>query len=41
MHSFVHCTFNTVMVRFVLYLISCLAVWYMAARLAAAQFLGA
>lgn len=41
MHSFVHCTFNAVMVRFGLYLVSCLAVWYMAARMAAAQFLGA
>ena len=39
-HSFVHCTFNAVMVRFYLYLVSCLAVWFMAARLAAAIFFG-
>jgi len=40
MHSFVHCTFNAVMLRFTLYLISCLAVWYMAARMAASWLFG-
>ena len=40
LHSFVHCTFNAVMIRFYLYLISCVAVWFMGARLIAAQLLG-
>ncbi len=33
-HSAVHCTFNLVMLRFYLYLISTLAVWFMVARAA-------
>jgi hypothetical protein len=32
LHSAVHCTFNLVMLRFYLYLFSCLAVWFMAIR---------
>ena len=32
LHSAVHCTFNLVMLRFYLYLISTLAVWFMLAR---------
>jgi len=35
-HSAVHCTVNIVMLRFYLYLISTLAVWFMAARAALA-----
>jgi hypothetical protein len=31
-HSAVHCTVNIVMVRFYLYLVSALAVWFIAAR---------
>ncbi len=31
-HSLVHCTVNVVMVRFTLYLVSSLAVWFIAAR---------
>ncbi len=38
-HSAVHCTFNLVMLRFYLYLISTLAVWFMVAR-AAFKYLG-
>lgn len=34
LHSAVHCTINVVMVRFNLYLVSALAVWFMAARAA-------
>ncbi len=34
LHSAVHCTFNLVMLRFYLYLISTLAVWFMVARAA-------
>jgi hypothetical protein len=34
LHSAVHCTVNIVMLRFYLYLISTLAVWYIAARAA-------
>ncbi len=34
LHSAVHCTVNIVMLRFYLYLISTLAVWFMAARAA-------
>jgi hypothetical protein len=34
LHSAVHCTINVVMVRFSLYLVSALAVWFMAARAA-------
>jgi hypothetical protein len=32
LHSAVHCTFNLVMLRFYLYLIAALAVWFMLAR---------
>ena len=32
LHSAVHCTFNLVMLRFYLYLIATLAVWFMIAR---------
>lgn len=32
LHSAVHCTINVVMLRFYLYLISTLAVWFIAAR---------
>ncbi len=32
LHSAVHCTVNIVMLRFVLYLLSTLAVWFIAAR---------
>ena len=38
LHSAVHCTFNLVMLRFYLYLISTLAVGYIAARAARAHF---
>jgi hypothetical protein len=34
LHSAVHCTFNTVMLRFYLYLVATLAVWFMAIRAA-------
>lgn len=40
LHSAVHCTINIVMFRFCLYLISTLAVWFIAAR-AALRYLGA
>lgn len=39
LHSGVHCTNNVVMVRFYMYLISTLSVWFIAAR-AALQYLG-
>jgi hypothetical protein len=39
LHSAVHCTINVVMVRFYLYLVSTLAVWFMAVR-AALAYLG-
>ena len=39
LHSAVHCTINLVMLRFYLYLLSPLAVWYIAAR-AALTYLG-
>jgi hypothetical protein len=39
LHSAVHCTFNHVTLRFTVYLISTLAVWFMLAR-AALQHLG-
>ena len=38
LHSAVHCTINIVMLRFYLYLISALAVWFMLARAALAHF---
>jgi len=40
LHSAVHCTFNLVMLRFYLYLISSLCVWFMLARAALAHFGG-
>jgi hypothetical protein len=40
LHSAVHCTINIIMVRFNLYLLSTLAVWFMAAR-AALHYFGA
>lgn len=40
LHSAVHCTFNRVMLRFWLYAISTLAVWFIAARAAIAHFAG-
>jgi hypothetical protein len=40
LHSAVHCTVNIIMVRFNLYLLSTLAVWFMAAR-AALHYFGA
>jgi hypothetical protein len=40
LHSAVHCTINIVMLRFYLYLISTLAVWYMLARATLAHFTG-
>ena len=39
LHSVVHCTVNLVMLRFYLYLLSTLAVWFIAAR-AALAYLG-
>jgi len=39
LHSAVHCTFNLVMLRFYLYLIATLAVWFIAIR-AALVYLG-
>ena len=38
LHSGVHCTINIVMVRFYLYLLSALALWFMAIRAALAHF---
>ncbi|MGH7878448.1 MAG: MAPEG family protein, partial [Candidatus Binataceae bacterium] len=38
LHSAVHCTFNLVMLRFYLYLLSTLAVWFIAIRAALAYF---
>jgi hypothetical protein len=38
LHSAMHCTINVVIVRFYLYLISTLAVWFIAARAALAHF---
>ena len=40
LHSLVHCTFNHIMLRFVLYLVASLALWLMAGR-AALSWLGA
>jgi hypothetical protein len=39
LHGAVHCTFNRVMLRFYLYLIATLAVWFMIVR-AALTYLG-
>lgn len=38
LHSAVHCTFNLIMLRFYLYLISTLAVWFIAIRAALVCF---
>jgi len=38
LHSLVHCTFNLVMLRFNLYLMSALALWFIAIRAALVQF---
>jgi hypothetical protein len=38
LHSAVHCTTNIVMLRFSLYVVSTLAVWFIAARAAASFF---
>jgi len=38
LHSAVHCTFNKVMLRFNLYLVAALAVWFMALRAAWSHF---
>ncbi|MGH7907800.1 MAG: MAPEG family protein [Candidatus Binataceae bacterium] len=38
LHSAVHCTFNVVILRFYLYLIATLAVWFIAVRAALAYF---
>ncbi|HLY37067.1 MAG TPA: MAPEG family protein [Candidatus Binatia bacterium] len=40
LHSAVHCTINIVMLRFYLYLVSTLAVWFMLARAMRAYFAG-
>lgn len=38
LHSAVHCTFNLIMLRFYLYLIATLAVWFIAIRAALVYF---
>jgi hypothetical protein len=38
LHSAAHCTFNLIILRFYLYLISTLAVWFMAIRATLAHF---
>jgi len=38
LHSAVHCTFNFIPLRFVLYVISAVALWFMALRAALAAF---
>ena len=38
LHSAVHCTFNLIMLRFYLYLIATLAVWFMTIRAACVYF---
>lgn len=38
LHSAVHCTFNLIMLRFYLYLLATLAVWFMAIRAAFVYF---
>jgi len=38
LHSFVHCTFNLIPLRFVLYVISAGALWFMVVRAAIAAF---
>lgn len=39
LHSLVHCTFNYVPLRFWLYAISALALWFMVVRIAVAMFI--
>lgn len=39
LHSIVHCTFNRIMLRFYLYFLATLAVWFMALRAAVAHFI--
>ena len=38
LHSVVHCTFNLIMLRFYLYLVATLAVWFIAIRAALVYF---
>lgn len=38
LHSLVHCTFNLIMLRFYLYLIASLTLWFMVVRAAAIYF---
>ncbi|BBC26380.1 MAPEG family protein [Pseudanabaena sp. ABRG5-3] len=38
LHSLVHCTFNLIMLRFYLYLISAIALWFMTMRAALMYF---
>ena len=38
LHSLVHCTFNLIMLRFYLYLISAIALWFMTIRAALIYF---
>ncbi|HVA77514.1 MAG TPA: MAPEG family protein [Candidatus Binataceae bacterium] len=40
MHSAVHCTFNLIMLRFYLYLVATVAVWFIAIRAAITYFAG-
>ena len=40
LHSAMHCTLNIVNVRFALYLVSAIALWFMAIRAALAQLGG-
>jgi hypothetical protein len=40
LHSAVHCTFNLVMLRFYLYLVAAIAVWFIAIRAAINYFVG-
>lgn len=40
LHSAVHCTFNLIMLRFYLYLVATIAVWFMATRAALIYFSG-
>ena len=38
MHSIVHCTFNRVILRFGLYMVSAIALWFMVLRMALGMF---
>lgn len=40
LHSVVHCTFNRIMLRFYLYLVATIAVWFIAIRAALSHFSG-